>query len=164
MRKVLMIVLLMIFYVQLQNFQDDHLIHRLTHERLKNSINRGAHDASLQVDPVAWGEGRIEFVTDRALLAFKNTMSANIGLDPVTLKPLPNTMLTSEMDILFEDYIDFKDNVKFPYLYKNSTYGIQRTIYGPAVVYVVRIKTPKYSATSSNAYIQKPVVFEYPFP
>lgn len=164
MDKVLLLLFAFVLFAQTTLFQNDHFIHRMTHERLKNAINRGAHDASLQIDPLRWAEGFIEFVPDRALQVFKETTAANIGLNPGTMAPLPHTMLTHPIEVLFEDYIDDKDPVTYPYIYRNATYGIEQTIYGPAVVYVVRVLTPQISATSSDEYILKSVVFEYPYP
>lgn len=164
MERVFVILLTIVIYINIQIFQDDHFVSRLTNERLKNAINRGAHDASLQVDKEAWGQGEIKFVVPNALQTFKTTMAANIDLNPNTLLPLSKTLLSDPVEILFQDYIDANDPVTFPYVYTNSTYGINKKIYGPAVVFVVRTRQPKVHATSSNAVITKTVVFEYPFP
>jgi len=164
MDRVFLIILTLAIFVRIQIFQDDHFVSRITNERLKNSINRGAHDASLQIDPVAWGNGEIIFVTDQALQTFKHTLADNMGLNQVTLEPLPNRLMTDPVEILFEDYIDANDSVTYPFTYVNATYGISKKIYGPAVIYVVRTKQPKVHATSSNSVINKFVVFEYPYP
>lgn len=164
MKRVLFLILTLVYYVMIQWHQDDYLYSRLVHERLKNSINRGAHDASLQIKDEEWGEGRIEFDRDKALKAFKTTLADNISLDANTLSPKQNTILKNKVEILFEDYIDAKSQVSYPYAYVNNEYKIRKTIYGPAVIYVVRVPNPVVHPTSMKEDIQKWVVFEYPYP
>ncbi|MCR8987640.1 hypothetical protein NW801_21870 [Brevibacillus laterosporus] len=164
MDKVLLVILSLAFFIRIEMFQNDQLVNRLVNARLKYSIDRGAHDASLQIDEEAWGNGYILFVKEKALETFKSTLGSNISVDPVSLVPHPNTLLKDKIHIIYEDYIDHEDNVSYPYYYQNEQYNIHKWIYGPAVIYVVKVMTPKIHPTSLNEYIQKSVVFEYPFP
>lgn len=127
------------------------------------SLFRAAHDASLQVDPLMYADGYIVFMQEKAREVFIYTMSRNMGLKS-DLTPRPGSNLTNAMEILFEDYVDDLSGVSFPYNYRNDQYQIFKTLEGPAVIYMVRIKAPRTYEYSFDGYIYKNIIQQYPLP
>lgn len=163
MNRVLLIILTLPIFIFLWGFQDERYLSQTVHERLKNSINRGAHDASLQIDPQQLKRGNIVFLQSESFRVFKSTLIENLGLE-LNLSPKPKTLLSSPVEILFEDYVDDSSGVSFPYSYENDEFKIKKMMKGPAVVYVIRTKMPRVNTLSYDGYVYKRVIFEYPYP
>ena len=144
-------------------WQTDGTVALLANERLKNGINRAAHDASLQVDKGQLVYGKVIFDTTASLAAFKKTLADNLLLDN-QLKPLPNTLFTQPITITYMDFIDDLDGVTYPYLYENPMYGISKIIKGPAVVFAIETDKPRPFNISDDYMMVKWAVFEYPLP
>lgn len=132
-------------------------------ERLKNSINYAAHDASLQINKAELAKGRIIFDTALAEAAFRQTLRDNLALAN-DLTPKPDTLFKKQVAVLYADYIDDEDGVAFPYFYENDTYGIHHTINGPAVVFAVKAPRPQVFNVNPAYDLVKWAVFEYPMP
>lgn len=135
----------------------------LANERLKNAVNYAAHDASLQLNKAELGRGKIVFNRPAAENAFTQTLAANLILDS-SLDPKPGTLFKDRLTVIYEDFIDSSDGVNYPYLYENNAYGIRHIIYGPAVVFAVRVPRPKVFNLNPEYDLVKWAVFEYPAP
>jgi hypothetical protein len=144
-------------------WQIDGSMALLANGRLKNGINRAAHDASLQVDKAQLTNGKIVFNSNAAMNTFKNTIAANLVLDD-QLIPQPNTLFTRPIAITYMDFIDDLDGVTYPYFYENSMYGISKIIYGPAVIFAIETDKPRPFNISEEYMMVKWAVFEYPIP
>jgi hypothetical protein len=163
MNRSLLIMALSLIFIIMEFYNADRLSDTSIHDRSKNSLNRAAHDAALQIDPVYKVDGQIVFLRDKALQVFTDTLTRNLDLKP-NLSPKANTVLRDPVEIIFEDYVDDLSGVTFPYNYVNTQYGIYKTIDGPAVIYEIRTKAPKLSTYSYAGYIYKNVIQVYPYP
>jgi len=163
MQRIVLIMLISIFWLFLRGFQADRNIQETAHVRLKEGINKAAHDASMQVDDYQWGQGKIVFNHTKAIDVFRNTLAYNTDLRP-DLNPIPGTFFADPIEITFEDYVDDSSGVVFPFTYINDREGIYHVLKGPAVVYKVRTKVRQTNPWSYKGYIRKTVVFEYPYP
>jgi hypothetical protein len=162
MNRVLLLMLLFIVFIYLTGFQEDRYITETVHNRLKFSLNRAAHDAALQVDKEALSEGQVVFSRGEALDVFKATLRDNLQLQ-IDLSPIPGSLFQSELEVIFEDYVDDDSGVAFPLTYTNAANQIVQVLKGPAVVYRVRVKLPRSNSLSYQGYIYKSVIYEYPF-
>lgn len=144
-------------------WQTDGSVALIANERLKNAANRATHAASLQVNSYEKAQGRIIFDPVRADTAFIKTLADNLALD-YQLNPKPNTLFQKKFTILFKDYIDDNDGVTFPYYYENISYGISKTLKGPAVIYIVTVPKPIVNNISDDYEMRKWAIYEYPMP
>lgn len=144
-------------------WQTDGSVALIANERLKNAANRAAHAASLQINGYERAQGRIIFDPVRADDAFVKTLADNLALD-YRLSPKPNTLFQKQVTMLFKDYIDHDDGVTFPYYYENTTYGLRKTLKGPAVIYVVSVPKPVVNNISDRYEMRKAAIYEYPTP
>ncbi len=150
-------------FIYAMGFEADRYITEAVHNRLKFSLNRSAHDASLQVDKLALTEGRIVFVRSGARHAFEAGLRANLELQD-NLFPRAGTMLGKPPEIVYEDYVDdATPGVRFPFSYVRPEQNIYQVIKGPAVIYRVRVMLPGTNRFSYNGYVYKTVIYEYPF-
>lgn len=158
----LLLIFVVLMFLYTTGFEADRYLTDTTHNRLKSALNRGAHDASLQVDRRRLGEGLIVFDRPRAREAFEQGLRNNLQLGE-DLSPEPGTLLTKTPEIVFEDYVDEADPANvFPLNYVRPDRQIARVLKGPAVVYQVRVRLPRAHAFSFDGYIYKTVIFEYP--
>ncbi|MDF2646843.1 MAG: hypothetical protein K0Q73_2648 [Paenibacillus sp.] len=163
MNRTLLLIALTFIFIFMEFYNADRLSNTTIHDRTKYSLNRAAHDAALQVDPVLRADGHIVFLRTKARQTFNDTLARNMNLKP-DLSPKANALLQNPVEVIFEDYIDDQSGVTFPYNYVNTQYGIYKTIDGPAVIYEIRTKAVKYSTYSYDGYIYKNVIQEYPYP
>lgn len=164
MRASIAMILLGVFFVFVIYIEIDQDMSSLLNERVKNAVNRATHDASLCINKQEFSEGRIVFSPNQALITFNNTLAANLGLDPASLNPKPNTLFTSKPAIELLEFIDDNSGINFPYYYQNSTYGINKILYGPAVISIVKIEKPVFCSLSAKFDYRKWCVYEYPVP
>lgn len=163
MKWVITTIMMSFIFITFWLWQTDGSVALIANERLKNSINRAAHDASLQVDRRQLINGIFIFDTTSSLASFKKTLADNLSLDN-QLTPIPNTLFTKPITITYMDFIDDLDGATYPYLYENSMYGISKIIYGPAVIFAVETDKPRPFNISDNYMMRKWAVFEYPLP
>jgi len=161
MRAAISMLLISVFFISVSLYQLDTETTLLANERLKNAVNRAAHDASLQVDRAELSNGRIVFDRTSAAAAFRQTLAANLGLDE-NLDPKPGTMFSEKARVEYMEFLDDSGGLTFPLLYENSVYSIAKTVRGPAVVAVVSITKPVTSGLSSSWTMRKWAVYEYP--
>lgn len=163
MKACILILLLSVFFISVMYIELDHDIATLLNERVKNAVNRATHDASLQLEPETLSSGYQYFDQTAALSAFKTSLANNLGLNPLTLNPLSNSIFSSKPKIEFIDFLDDHDPITFPYLYQNSNYQITKIINGPAVIAVISIEKPVFSSLSAKFHYRKWAVYEYPY-
>ncbi|PZE20686.1 hypothetical protein [Paenibacillus xerothermodurans] len=163
MNRVLLLFFVVLMFLNTTGFQADRYVTTTTHNRLKFAINRGAHDASLQLDKAQLAEGKIVFERDAALLAFKAGMNHNLQLHE-NGTPRTRSLLSDAPEIVFEDYVDDNDaNIVFPFSYVRENQGIRKVLKGPAVIYKVKVRLPRHHVYSYEGHVYKTVIYEYPF-
>lgn len=111
------------------------------YERFTYACEIASHDASLDVTPESVSDGFPIFDQTKATNSFDQDLAENMQLNPTTLAPLPGTLYQQPVQILLQQFFDYS-NTTFPYHYTNSTYGIDVTLNGPAIVYVVQAQIP----------------------
>lgn len=128
--------------------------------RIDNAMQLASQDAVEQVASTNVGDGQVVFNQSVVDTAFKATLAANLDLNSSTLQPNPNTMLSVAPTILVETFLD-SSNTTFPYTYTNSTYGINKTLYEPSVIYVLQFTIPSYASNVSPFTMDVPMVQSY---
>lgn len=162
MNRALLLMFVVLMFLYTTGFEADRYMTDTAHNRLKEAMNRGAHDASLQVYSESLSEGVVIFEQPAAKQAFLRGLQGNLQLSE-SLDPKPGTLFASAPEIIFEDYVDdVTPGVSFPYTYVRTDRKIVRVMKGPAVVYQVRIRMPRAHAFSFDGYVYKTVIFEYP--
>lgn len=162
MKETFRVLMLGFMFIIMTFLQIERDINSTTQQRLKASITRAAHDASLQVVDSLVGEGYIVFDREKARAAFEQTLQSNLQLKS-DLTPKPHTLLHDQMYIIAEEYIDDYSGVTFPYNYRNDEMRMYKTIYGPAVIFKIRVHMPRVSRFGYDGDVTKDVIYEYPF-
>ncbi len=140
-------------------------------ERAKNAVNRAAHGASLQIDKLSLSNGKLVFDRTQALNAFTDILSKNMQLDS-SLKALPDTLFQGQVQIVYEDYVDdsnvvarygsgFDDGAKL-YQYHSTDFNLEQLIYGPSVIYVIKVQKPLQINSSTDQFYYVGSIYEYP--
>jgi hypothetical protein len=155
-----MFVVLLFLYTT--GFEADRYVTKTTHNRLKFALNRGAHDASLQIDKELLAEGRIVFERSTARSAFEAGLRNNLQLQ-ADGTPYSGSLLSDSPVIVFEDYVDDSTaGVNFPFSYVQDSQRIIKVLKGPAVIYRVKVKLPRNHSLSYTGVVHKTVIYEYP--
>lgn len=163
MRETIFTILMSVICLTFWMWQVDDNNTVLADTRLKNALNYATHDASLQINKVELGQGKIIFDTFAAENAFKKTLQDNLFLDS-NLVPKPNTLFREKLTVIYMDYIDDSDGVTYPYFYENAAYGIRRWMHGPSVIFAVEVPRPKVFNVNPDYNLVKWAAFEYPVP
>jgi hypothetical protein len=162
MNRVLLLLFVVLLFLYTTGFEADRFVTTTTHNRLKFSLNRGAHDASLQIVKEQLAEGRLVFDRTAARSAFEAGLRHNLQLQPDGT-PAVRSLLTDAPVIVFEDYVDDSTaGIAFPFSYVQESQRIIKVLKGPAVIYRVKVKLPRNHALSYSGDVYKTVIFEYP--
>jgi hypothetical protein len=162
MNRVLLLLFVVLMYVYTTSFAADRFVTTTTHNRLKFSMNRGAHDAALQVNKDNLADGLVVFDRPMAHAAFEDTLTNNLQLS-IDGTPNAGTLLQSAPIIVFEDYVDNGvTGVVFPFSYTRPSEHIFKVLKGPAVIYKLKVKMPPTNRFSYNGDVYKTVIYEYP--
>jgi hypothetical protein len=162
MNRALLLLFVVLMYLYTTSFAADRYVTTTTHNRLKFTLNRGGHDAALQVNKDKLAEGQIVFDRLLAHAAFEAALTDNLQLG-VDGKPYAGTLLQSAPSLVYEDYVDDgMADVVFPFSYVRASEGIIKVLKGPAVIYKVKVKMPQTNRLSYNGDVYKTVIYEYP--
>jgi hypothetical protein len=140
-------------------------------ERSKNAANRAAHDASLQIVKTSLADGLFVFDQIKATKVFKETLSKNMQLN-ANLEALPDTLFRGSVEIVHQDFVDdtnvltrfgtpFDGSGKL-YQFSNAQINLQQMIYGPSVIFIIKVRKPLQVNASANTYYYIGAIFEYP--
>jgi hypothetical protein len=113
-----------------------------TQLQMKFSNNLAAHDSLLTPLKEELSNGLIIFDPVIARNTYQETLSRNLGLDPVTLEPVVGSPLRHQVEIIDFIIIDDSNTATFPFLYQNATYGLTKWLNGPAIFAVIRSDPP----------------------
>lgn len=104
---------------------------------IKEGLNRAVKAASLAINEnEQLAEGIFTIDSDRAEVNFKQILAENIGLNEVTLEPLPGGSLVTEKP----DIIEFVVENATPATYYSSTLKNSLAFEHPSVVAVIQVK------------------------
>ncbi|MFD1674146.1 hypothetical protein [Alicyclobacillus fodiniaquatilis] len=161
MRYVIALIFLIGYYVEVHISTLNVGLEENAYERFTYACENASHDAALDVTPESIATGQPVFDETAATNTFDQDLAANMDLDPQTLKPLPNTMFQAPVTVLTEQFIDYS-NTTFPYEYKDAAYGIDVTLEGPAIAYVVQAQIPSIQPGVTSFTKTWAVVQSYP--
>jgi hypothetical protein len=163
MNRVLLLFFVVLFFLYTTSLEADRFVTKTVHNRLKFALNRGAHDASLQIDRTRLADGSIVFERTEARSAFLSGLQYNLLLLP-SGAPRAGSLLTASPELVFEDYVDDATVTEgFPLSYVREDRHIVQVLKGPAVIYQVRVKLPRTHNDSYDGYVYKTVIYEYPY-
>jgi hypothetical protein len=162
MNRVLLLLFVVLMMLYTTSFEEDRFVTTTTHNRLKFSLNRGGHDAALQVSKDRLGEGLVVFDRPLAHAAFEAALTNNLQLR-TDGTPYAGSLLQRAPVIVFEDYVDDSmAGVAFPFNYVRENEHIVKVLNGPAVIYKVKVKMPQTNRLSYDGDVYKTVIYEYP--
>jgi len=162
MNRALLLLFVVLLFLYAMGFQADRYITSTTHNRLKFALNRGGHDASLQISKELLAEGKIVFDRLPAKRAFEAGLQHNLQLRQDGT-PHTGTLLSGAPEVVFEDYVDDSTpGIVFPFSYIQESQQIVKVLKGPAVIYKVKVKLPRHHSLSYNGDVYKTVIYEYP--
>lgn len=161
MKWVITLFIMGIFFVQIHLDMLTQGQDELAIERLHYALQLASHAASVMVTDPTVSDGQITFDQTEADAVFKRTLADNLALDKTTLQPLSGSLFQTGPTIELEQFIDYS-NATFPDHYVNSTYGIDTTLYGPAIVYAVQLPAPKFFHSSPSFNLQWSTIASYP--
>lgn len=157
-------VMMALFLVVLQFWTHEQVLNlemeTVVYHRIENAMILASQDAVEDVEPASTANGQPIFDQTEADETFRATLANNLGLDPNTLQPLPNSTFHVAPKILDEEFYDWS-NTTFPYHYVNSTYGIDMTLDAPSIVFVVQFTMPSYAANVQPFTVTVPMVQSY---
>lgn len=163
MNRVLLLFFVVFLFLYTTANEADRYVTKTAHNRLKFALNRGAHDAALQIDRSVLAEGSIVFARTEARNAFIAGLGHNLQLQPDGT-PRAGSLFSSRPELVFEDYVDdAAAGISFPVSYVREDRRIVQVLKGPAVIYQVRVKLPRNQTGSYDGYIYKTVIYEYPY-
>ncbi|MDF2959735.1 MAG: hypothetical protein K0S39_1470 [Paenibacillus sp.] len=163
MNRALLLLFVVLLFLYTTGFEADRFVTATTHNRLKFALNRGGHDASLQLNKELLAEGKVVFARLLARSAFEAALRHNLQLRSDGT-PVAGSLLSSAPVIVFEDYVDDSTpGVAFPFSYVQESQQIVKVLKGPAVIYKVKVKLPRNHSFSYDGDVYKTVIYEYPF-
>jgi len=140
MYKLLLIVLMMTVWISVHLLQVEEELAMRTLFQSKRAINRAAHAAAQQLDPVALGNGLLRLSPGEAAAAATLYLRENLRLDEQGM-PLPESFLKQRVDVLVFEIVN--NDKTFPYTYRNESYNYEVTLKRPGVVLIVHIAYPR---------------------
>jgi hypothetical protein len=162
MNRALLLLFVVLMFIYTTGFEADRYVASTTHNRLKFALNRGGHDAALQVSKDWLAEGLVVFDRPFAVAAFEAGLRGNLQLR-MDGTPYEGSLLADKPVIVYEDYVDNSTpGVLFPHSYIREDEHIFQVLKGPAVIYKVKVKMPRSSHLSYDGDVYKTVIYEYP--
>ncbi|EJY57289.1 hypothetical protein URH17368_0012 [Alicyclobacillus hesperidum URH17-3-68] len=157
-------ILMALFLVVLQFWTHEQVLNlemeTVVYHRIVNAMFLASQDAVEDVVASSTANGQPIFNQTEAAQTFQTTLANNLGLDPNTLQPVPNSTFHVAPRIVDEEFYDWSDTT-FPYHYVNSAYGINETLDVPSMVAVVQFTMPSYAANVQPFTITVPMVQSY---
>lgn len=140
MYKLLLIIVMMSVWIAIHLLQVEEELAMKTLFQGKHAINRAAHAAAQQLDPLALSDGVLWIAPDAAELAALQYLSVNLRLDEYGV-PLPDSFLKHPVEVLVFEIIN--ENKRFPYTYRNDRYQYEVTLQRPGVIIIAHLVYPR---------------------
>lgn len=160
MYKIVLYMLLLVFFMTLFALQMDEEVSMNTLFRVKHGLNRATHAAAQQFDEQKLAEGIMSIDPQAAEEEAYYYLQSNLQLDMDNL-PLPGSFLESPVEVLVLDIIN--ENRIFPYLYVNDDYDYEVTLQRPSIVMIIRVEYPRiYQVIDPIMWVIKGTAELYP--
>lgn len=164
MSETLRVFFLCIMFAGIMTMQLNYEIDKTGTRQLRDALELAVHDASLNLDKTKVTDGYIVFDQPLAEQMLKNSLATNLKLEPITLNPLTDSFFKGQIRIVYLEYIDDESIKKtgdvFPFNYRNPTYNLLETIYGPSIVAVVETTSKRFNSDTPIT-LRQAVVYEY---
>jgi hypothetical protein len=138
--KLLLYMLLVVFFVSLMALQADEELSMNEFFNVKHALNRATHAAAQQTDGGELSGGIADLDKDKARAVALQYLKANLRLKE-DLSPEPGSFLQAPVEIVALDVIGADQS--FPYRYEQPSYGYSVTLQHPGVVLLVRLVYPR---------------------
>ncbi|NIK80511.1 hypothetical protein FHS15_005701 [Paenibacillus castaneae] len=140
MYKLLLIVVMMSVWISIHLLQVEEELAMKTLFQGKHAINRAAHAAAQQLDPLALSRGELLIAPDAAAQAASQYLQANLRLDARGV-PLPDSFLKHPVELLVFEVVNLDHS--FPYTYQNELYQYEVTLHRPGVIIIAHVVYPR---------------------
>lgn len=160
MRIVISVILLTMYWASLYLNQVSLSMYDQAIQLGKGAMQIAAHDASLELSTNSVGIGQVVFNQSAAQQVFLRTFDLNAGFDPTTNGALASSRFIGQSKLVLSAFVD-NSNATFPIDYTNSTYGINKVLTAPAVIFVVQVQTQSYESNLPSKTFDFPVVYQH---
>jgi hypothetical protein len=140
MYKLILFVLMSLFYLTLYALQTDEELAMHTLFQGKHGLNYAVHAAAQQSDQSKLAEGIHAIDEANAQTVALQYLRTNLHLNGSN-DPLPNTFLRSHIQVLVFQIINEQES--FPFTYTNAVYGYSVTLKKPGVVMFIQLEYPR---------------------
>jgi hypothetical protein len=140
MHKMLLFILMSLFYMTLYALQTDEEVAMHTLFRGKHGLNATVHAAAQQSDPVKLAQGVHAIDESKAQSFALQFLQSNFRLD-ANNDPLPGTFFRSRVEVLLFKVVN--DQEAFPYTYIHPLFGYTVTLQKPGVIMLIRLDYPR---------------------
>lgn len=140
MNRLLLLMLLVALFMSLHALQTDEELAMHTLFEAKHAVNRAAHAAVLQIDPMQWAKGNAVIDEEQAYLEARRYLRENLRLDD-NLAPLPGSFLREPVEIVVWKVI--QNDQPFPYVFENDAYSYRVTLNRPGVIMIAKLSYPR---------------------
>lgn len=153
MNKLLLFMLLAVFFMSLLALQADEELAMANLFDTKHAVNRSTHAAAQEVDGAKLAAGLIDLDQEEAKRKALLYLRENLRLDN-GLIPLPGSFLQRPVTILALDVIGAEHS--FPYVYSKPAYDYSVTLQRPGVVMIIQLEYPRmYNVLSPVVWVVK---------
>lgn len=160
MHKIVLYMLLLVFFMTLFALQIDEEMSMNTLFRVKHGLNRATHAAAQQLDEQKLAQGIMSIDPQAAEEEAYNYLQSNLQLDLDNL-PLQGSYLESPVEVVVLEIIN--ENRIFPYLYVNDDYDYEVTLQRPGVIMIIRVEYPRiYQVIGPITWVIKGAAELYP--
>lgn len=140
MHKLVLYVLLAVFYLTLHALQVDEEMAMHTLFRAKHALNRSTHAAAQQLDSAKLARGVYSIdplsAESTALLYLQSNLSLTSTNDPQ-----PGTFFRTKIKVQVLEVIN--ETQAFPYTYTNATFDYEVTLEKPGVIMIIEVEYPR---------------------
>ncbi|CAM4477885.1 hypothetical protein [Paenibacillus tarimensis] len=139
MDKLLLLLLFSVVWIMVHTLQIDEEMAMRTLFEGKHAVNRAAHAAAQQLDPLALSRGEIRIDPRAAAEAGALYLQGNLKIDETGM-PLRGSKLRERAELLLFKVVDGDES--FPYHYRNEAFNYEVTLQRPGVIMIVRLRNP----------------------
>jgi hypothetical protein len=140
MHKMLLFILMSLFYMTLYALQTDQEIAMHTLFRGKHGLSAAVHAAAQQSDAVKLAQGVHAINEANAQSSAMHFLQTNLRLD-ANNDPLPGTFFRTRIEVLLFKVVNAQE--VFPYTYTHPLYGYTVTLQKPGVIMFIRLDYPR---------------------
>lgn len=169
MKQVIFVLIVGVLFVMIHHFQVNHYVQKTIYHNMNAALKHAVHDAALFVDFEQASEGVIVFDQLQGHAAFLETMQHNLPLNE-NLEPDQTLFIKQPLILLEMSYLDHHSidpltgsEMTFPYTYEYqdtvSGWQLERTLFGPSVIYIIEAQLFQSDAPHPFITIQEYIDF-----